>query len=554
MLEHDQDPSATSGFTRRSFLAATASAGVTASALGLAACGSSNSSSAASSTSTSTTPAFTPGPSSAGTPVRGGTLTVGVVTNGSSETISPPAAYNVADFVRIYNLYDPLFFPAANGGVTPGLVTSAEPSADAKMWTLHLRQGVVWHNGKGFDADDVVYTIQHSWGSPKNLYNGVLATVVDFNGVKKLDQYTVQVPLKVGLAQFPQVTCFVNCYVVQNGTTNFSDGNGTGPFTLNSFTAGSSSNFSANRNYWIEGRPYVDTLVVNSSFASDTPRLNALLAGSIDIAPGADATIASAYARAGRLVMGNQPGPGFVAPVCRVDKAPFSDPRVRKALKLISARPQYVETVYSNYGSVSNDCPGYTDQYWAADLKRYQDLEQARSLLKAAGQENAVLTLDTSDVVPGQLDTAVLFKQQAAGAGLTVNIRQFPAATYFTSADGLLERSWSVTYYSTGVNALSVFYLTSMLPTGLYNESHWGGSAQSGANALLYDAMAEIDTAKATDKWHAVQELQFEEGPYVISGTSNWVDAYTTQVRGVETSSAFNCNNYDFTNGWLATS
>ena len=60
---------------------------------------------------------------------------------------------------------------------------------------------------------------------------------------------------------------------------------GTGPFKFSSFIPGQQSVFLANHDYWEHGKPYVDKLVVNSVFADETARLNALLSSAINIAP-----------------------------------------------------------------------------------------------------------------------------------------------------------------------------------------------------------------------------------------------------------------------------
>lgn len=50
-----------------------------------------------------------------------------------------------------------------------------------------MRPGVVWHDGKPLTADDIVYTIQNSWGDSTNIFNAVLTQVVDFAKVGPLD-------------------------------------------------------------------------------------------------------------------------------------------------------------------------------------------------------------------------------------------------------------------------------------------------------------------------------------------------------------------------------
>ncbi len=533
--------------SRRSFLAMGA-AGLAGAGLLLSGCGTGG---------RSGTRAFSTGPSTAGKPVRGGDLRVAMVGSGPAESLNVLSAFQPADIVRLYSLYDLLFIQGPRGTVKPGLVEHAVPNADASTWTLHLRRGVEWHDGKAFTADDVVYTIKHSWGSAKNVSNASLATVIDFAGVRKLDNYTVQVPLKLGVAQFPTITCIQQCLVVQDGTTNFANGIGTGPFKLQSFTPGSRSIFVANTKYWLHDQPYVDRLIVDSSFDNDQARLNALLANAADVVPGVAPALAAANATSGRVVIGNQPGPGFIAPVCRVDKGVYRDARVRRALKLIPDRDPYVNTVSDGYAVIGNDCPGFTNQFWASNLHREQDLDQARSLLKAAGHEKLNITLKTSAVVPGMVETATLYKQQALGAGVNVQIDQITPANYFTPAGGYLTRDFSTIFFTTGANSLPAFYLNSLVAGGPFSDSHWGdpGAPAFGThNALLYDALAETDDAKAADKWNAVQRQLFDAGPYIVPANTNWVDAYSPNVRGAQTTPALNCDNYNFTGTWLSLS
>jgi peptide/nickel transport system substrate-binding protein len=536
--------------TRRGFLAGTAGAGLIVSGAGaLAGC------SAGGGGGEQFDPtAFSFGPPQGGTPRPGGTLTVAVVTSGAAETLSIFSGFNTPDFVRIYSLYDLLFFIGEGGEVKPGLVEVATPNADATEWTFELRRGVTWHDGKAFDADDVVYTIKNSWGNPENAYNAVLSDIVDFANVRKLDNYTVRVPLKLGVAQFPSVTCIVHLVVVQDGTTDFANGLGTGPFKLDSFEAGKRSSFSANKDYW-GGAPHIDTLVVDSSFTAEQPRLNALIAGQVDIVPNANPVLAAASAKAGEIVLGNQPGPGFIGFPQRVDQGgALGDARVRKALKLIPDRQQYVDAVFNGYAVAGNDCPGHTNQYFAEDLKRERDPDEARSLLKAAGYPDLNLELATADVVPGMVESATLFKEHAAAAGVGIKLKQSAPADYFTLAGGLFTRSFGTLYFTTGINSLAAYYLNSLVAGAGYSESHWGepGAPAFGENnSLLFDALAEVDAARAKDKWHQVQTQMFEEGPLILPVSNNWLDAYSKRVRGVKTTTALNCDNFNFSGAWL---
>lgn len=540
------------GISRRRFIQGGALGSV---ALGsgalLAACGGSTASSSGSSSSGSASPGTSTGPAG-GTPVKGGTLRIGLVSAGSAETIDVRKALNFPDYVRLFNLLDPLFFAAAGGLVTPGLVEEASSNKDATVWTLRLRDGVVWHDGKPLTADDVLYTIRASWGSKESNIYSFAVTVIDFKGLRKIDKLTVEVPLLLGIAQFPSVTFTQNTFVIQDGTTDFSKVVGTGPFKLESFTPGTQSVFTANKNYWQAPEPYVDTLIINSSYPNDNSRLNALLAGDVDIVPTVPQALAKANAASGRIVLGNAAGPAFVAPTMIIDRPPFNDVRVRQAMRLLADREALALEAFDGYATPGNDCPGNSLQFWASSLHREADPEQAKSLLKAAGQEKLALTLYTADIIPGMNETATLYAQQAAAGGVDISIKVVDPAIYYSAASpggNYLLKTFSINNWTTETSSMALFYLSALYKSAPYNETHWTSAS---ADKLLYDALAETDDAAAEQKWFAVQELQFNEGGYIVTNNFNWLDAYAPSIRGIKTTALGPCDYYDFKSAWIA--
>ncbi len=430
-------------------------------------------------------------------------------------------------------------------------MTEAHPNSDASVWTFRLRKGVVWHDGKPFTADDVVYTIQKAWSSPENFSSALVNEIVDFKGVRKRDELTVEVPLLLPIAEFPSITCIPNTWVVQDGTTDFNKPVGTGPFVYESFSPGSRSVFSANKDYWISGQPYVDELIVDSSFSEPSTTMNALLSGQIDIMPGPPAALAKANAEAGKINLGNIEGPGWGAPIARVDQPPFNDKRVVKAFKLMSDREIVVNSVFDGFGTPGNDCPGATLKYWASDFKPEHDPEKAKSLLKEAGQENLSLSLQTSPILTGMVELATVFSQQAKESGVTVDVKQIDPSQFF-SPSLYLRRQFGMQIWTSGINSLPLFYLTTVYPGAPYNETHWGEGVDESSNALLRAALGELDESKAAEKWHAVQEQQVDAGGMMILANVNWLDAYAPSVRGAKTTNAGISNNFTYRTTWLS--
>jgi peptide/nickel transport system substrate-binding protein len=490
---------------------------------------------------------YTYGPPQGGTPTQGGALRVGLITGGNAETVDVRRTTQVPDIARVSALYDPLWFVGENGSVEAGLAEKWDSNATADVWTVQLRRGVQWHNGKSLTARDVVYTIQSSWVAPENGFGPVLSQVVDAANVRADGELTVVIPLKRGLAQFPTAASIQNCYIVQDGFTDWNNPVGTGPFKFGSFVPGTRSTFTPNENYW-RGKPHLDKLIIDSSYSQDETRLNALLSQSIDIMPSIPPPLARANAAAGRINLGNQPGPGWTGPVFRIDKDPFVNLTVRKALKLSLDRQKAVDLVFGGYGNPGNDCCGYTDQYFADDLTSTYDPDQAKALLKSVGLEGLKLDLDTAALSAQTNPLATLFKSQAAKAGIDVNVRQNDPSTYFTPAGGYQQRPFSMELWTNGVNSLTLFYLADLLQSSPFQVSYWGTPEH---DALAYAAMAEKDEARAAQKWHDVQLLQHNEGGTLNYVNYNWLDGYGLNVRGAKTTEAGPCNNWDFSTVWF---
>ena len=533
------------GLSRRKLLKSGVAGGLALSSAGiLAACGSSSSGGGGSTVALSTGP-------TGGTPVRGGTLRIGLLSAGSSETLDVRKPFNFPDFIRIFQLLDPLFYQGPHGLMSPGLATEAHPNKDFTLWTLKLRGGVTWHDGSPFTADDVVFTIQNSWGAKEGINYNLYSPIIDFKNVRKVDDLTVEIPLLRSIAQFEQLTFTQASHIIKNGTTDWNKPVGTGPFKLKSFTPGSESVFTANRDYWRSPEPYVDTLVIDSSFTADPARLNSLLAGSIDIVPSVPPALARAQESSDKVVLGNQHGSGFIAVTMRVDQEPFKDVRVREAMKLIPDRQLIVNSALDGLGVPGNDAPGNTLQYWASQLKPEHDPEKAKSLLKAAGMESLSVKLYTAGVITGMNETATLYADQAGEAGVDVSVVKDDPATYYSegSPGGTWpDKVFSINNWIIGQGSLPLFYLSALQKGAPYNETHWNSSK---GDKLLDAALADGNQDSAEEKWLAVQELQHREGGYIVTSAFNWVDGYAPNVRGIHTTEAGPCNYWDFKSAWL---
>src|SRR5438093_6537279 len=505
-------------------------------------------------------PGASAGPPAGGSPARGGTLTIGWLSGGNAETLLPGHVLTNTDVWRVQQLFDPLFSVGPDTRPVPYLAEAAEPNSDATVWTVTIRSGITWHDGKSLTAEDVAAAIK-SWTSQDNYYPGNAAAVIEIPKVRATGPLTVEVPLKVPVADFPGLTTNFAYYVTRpNAYAKGVRPIGTGPFKYQSFTPGKHSVFVANKDYWgVSGGPYVDQQVIDSSFTDDTARINALLSGTVDIAPALPPALAKANASSKQIYIGSASGGNSYYHQCRVDLAPFKDPRVMQALKLLCDRPRMVQSVFDGYAQQSNDLfpPGY-HYYAGPDVfpVRQYDPERAKSLLKAAGHEDLRLTLYTSDVAAGIVEGGTLYAQQAAQGGVKVKVVKVDPSLYYTPqapAGGYLKYPMFTTYAGSGssVSSLTSYYLAEVWSKGSVNETHFGDAH---TDKLMFDAIGELDSAKAEQKWNAIQKILYDRGGSITFGVGDYVDGYAKRVRGVKTTAAGWVNNSDVSKAWLTAS
>jgi peptide/nickel transport system substrate-binding protein len=141
-----------------------------------------------------------------------------------------------------------------------------------------------------------------------------------------------------------------------------------------------------------------------------------------------------------------------------------------------------------------------------------------------------------------------VFAEQAKKAGVEIRQNRIDPSSFFSPGQGFATRPFATSIYTTGTNSLATFYLASLVPGAPYNETGWGSPEDDN---MLYAALAQTDETKAATLWHDVQQRQFDGGGYLIPANINYLDGYGLGVRGIKTTSAMNCNNFDFASAWL---
>ncbi len=514
------------GLSRRDLLV---SAGTVVLAGGLAACGGSGGSSSAAGGSSA----------AAGTPKRGGNFRLAVTGGGSGDIIDGQSIITKPDQARLAASWETLVsyddqYQLQIGGDQGGLAEELTQDAPTQ-WTIKLRKGIEFNNGKTLTGDDVKYSIQRILDPKEGLFGAAGLSSIDPNNITVMDPQTVRLnltsPDSTIAEQFGQYyNGMVPVGYSRKGPLKWV---GTGPFKTTSFNPGQQSVHVRNPNYWRTGQPYFDQVTV-IDFPSPTAQVNALLSGQVDAMTDIPfAQIDVAKSNGGLAILITQGG-GWLPLCMAIDMPPFTDNRVRQAMRLIVDRKAMLEQVLSGYGRVANDLFSPFDACYTSSLpQREQDIDKAKSLLKQAGMDGTTFDLHTTNGAAGMVDSANIFAAQAKDAGITVNVHNDP--NYY--GNQYLKLAFSVDFWGTRNYLPQVS--NSMLPAGPpykapYNETHWPPTSGPGSNYIdLYkQARSEVDPGKRCDIIHEMQTLEYNYGGYIIPFFNNLVDSYSSKVSG----------------------
>ena len=497
---------------------------------GLAACGGSGSSSSGGGGGGSSAPA--------GTPKKGGNFRLGVTGGGASDIIDGQSIVTKPDQTRLIGSWETLLTYDEDYVLgTDGLAEEVDSSVPGQV-DVRLRSGIEFNNGKTLTADDVIYSIQRILNPKEGLFGAAGLASVDPKAIKKMDANTVRIGLKQPDSTIPdQLGQYFNGIVPvgyeRKGDLKYV---GTGPYKIQSFTAGQQSVAVRNPNYWrpaSEG-PWFDQVTV-TDFADSAAQVNALLAGQIDaITDIPFAQIDTAKAQGIQILEGN--GGGWLPLCMAIDMDPFTDVRVRQAFRLMADRQAMLEQVLSGHGRVANDIFSPFDACYSSDLaQREQDIDQAKSLLKSAGKDGMTVDLHTTNGAAGMVDSANVFAAQCKAAGVTVNVKNDP--NYY--GDQYLKLAFSVDFWGTR-GFLPQVGLGMLPPPCPYNETHWPPKSGEGADyiSLYQQALKETDPTKRCDIIHEMQKAEYDVGGYIIPFFNNLVDAHSSKVEGFKVSKA----------------
>ncbi|MBU2962777.1 ABC transporter substrate-binding protein [Citreicella sp. C3M06] len=388
----------------------------------------------------------------AATPLAAADLTIGL--RAGPDSIDPHWSTLGSQAEALRHIYDTLVDVDDKLQLKPGLAVSWEPIDDT-TWEFKLREGVKFHDGTDFTAEDVKFSIDRipvvTGPMPMTLYTKYV------DSVEVVDDYTLRVKTKGIAPALPND--FTRLFVVPSetgmeaGNEEFNSGEkaiGTGPFTFVSWEPKGDLVVEKFDGWW--GGDVAWDKVIRKEIPDDAARVAALRSGEVDLINYVPASDFLAMKNDSDLetfisdsiyILNVQPSFEDELPQkvkvngVEIDENPLQDLRVRKALDLAINRDILVNVVLEGLGTPANQLMpegffGYTDKI---GTKEY-DIEQAKALLAEAGYPDGFeidLTC-TNNRVPGDAVVCEALAQMWSRLGLKVNAQALNGTVFFPAA------------------------------------------------------------------------------------------------------------------------
>lgn len=395
--------------------------------------------------------------------------------------------------------------------IQPRLAETWEVSPDATSFIFHLRKGVKFASlpptaGRELTAADVKFSYEYASRSgeirDKNLPVGYFQFM--FEGLQQIetpDPSTVVVHFKAPFVPFLNYAASNQNPIVPreiyDQDHNFKNRLvGTGPYQLDNSLSqkGTRSVWRRNPLYWQSGRPYIDEvdwIVIPDGATAQS----AFQSNQIDWIDAQDANSAASLRRSNPEAVANEylnPAPVHV--YMEVERPPFNDIRIRKALALSIDRDEFVRALSQGKGGWAL-AAAFPDTFSQDEIKQLlkRDVDQARSLLRDAGYPDGLQIELPINPAYGQFHVkqGELLQSQAKAAGINLVLQPIDNADY---AQRKRARQYTLMYTNKSLQAEIDSYIYSAFYPGL--QTNFTGVNDPKLTQMLVAQRGETDAAK----------------------------------------------------------
>jgi peptide/nickel transport system substrate-binding protein len=450
----------------------------------------------------------------------GGTVRAAVAMPGGA--IDPVTFHDSGSYQMVFQTAEFLCVTEPDLTLRPVLAESWSPNEDGTVWTFKLRQGVKFHDGRAFTADDVVATFDRltdtaGASNALSVFKGLLSK----GGTKKVDDFTVAFHLDKANGSFPYSVSIDNYNAMILPADYKGDYEktfvGTGPFKLESYTPKVGASFARNDGYW--GEKALPDRIEFKFYADVQPRILALQAGEVDLLDAVPLDISQVMLANPDITVLRVASSAHRQLHMRCDTAPFTDKRVRQAMALSIDRTKLVDGLCRGMAAPGNDSP-FAPGFPQTDTsvpQRTQDIAKAKQLLGEAGFADGfditLTTLRYSDI-PAY---AQLFQNFAKEIGVRVSLNIEDQDKYYGKAvfgqSDWLDSPLGITDYAHR-SVPNVFLQSPLTRDGPWNAAHFKNPTYDG---LVADYLKALDLDSQRKAAGEIQKLLLDETPIVFS-------------------------------------
>ncbi len=308
-----------------------------------------------------------------------------------------------------------------------------------------------------------------------------------------------------------------------DGGIDWLSGVGASGYILKEFDPEVCATLARNPNYWKTDRAHFDQIELLSIVAA-AARSNALITGEIDVMDHCNLKTVHLLKRTPGLHVEEVTGTLHCTFPRRTDIAPFDNNDVRLAFKYAVDREELVRKILRGHGIAGNDHPiGPANRFFAKGLEQRSYDSEARQL---PSEEGLTADLSTAEAAfGGAVDAVVLYKEQAAKAGITINVVREPNDGYWSNV--WLKKPWCDCCWS-GRPTENLMFSMAYEAGADWNNIYWNNER---FNQLLVQAHGELDQDIRRDQYAEMQTLVRNQDGVTIPMLANYVFAVSERVQ-----------------------
>ncbi|MDH3375870.1 MAG: ABC transporter substrate-binding protein [Gammaproteobacteria bacterium] len=456
------------------------------------------------------------------TPKKGGSVRMASNLHGPDDQLDPTLFTSTIDYTRGRTIYNSLVQHSNDLTPQPELAEEFMPNGDATEWTFKIRKGVNFHDGSPLTADDVVYSMNRHLGEEStSVIKAVLSSVKEW---KKTGEHECKAIMETPNADLPIVLGIFQTKIVKNGTTG--EGNGTGPFTLESFEPGVKSVHKRNENYWREGAN-LDAIEI-TGITDPVARVNALIAGDMQLVTQIDGKAFRQVESADGVTLLSTPAALQMGICCLKNTLPGSNDDFVLGMKYIQDRERIVEKILKGKGSLGNDTPvssAHGPDFCSELPQRAFDPDKAKFHFKKSGISSAEVFV--APVMSGIEDAVLLAQVNCSKIGFDLQVKKVPTDGYWGAV--WMQEPVNVVSWNMRPTAQSQMAIQ-FGPGAAWNDTYWNNDRMG---ELLVSVLAETDPTKRHAMQCEMQTLIHEGSGMVIPAFSNINDGIADNIMGM---------------------